>query len=64
MEILLFSLETLYVKVAVEGDDTTGCEDECLCTALEVEEFNLPGRVNEVDDERCYTQDEHQHYLQ
>lgn len=23
----------------------------------------LPGRVNEVDDERCYTQDEDQHYL-
>lgn len=23
----------------------------------------LPGCVNEVDDQRCYTQDEHQHYL-
>lgn len=27
-------------------------------------EIVLPGRVNEVDDERCYTQDEHQHYLE
>lgn len=27
-------------------------------------EIVLPGRVNEVDDQRCYTQDEHQHYLE
>lgn len=27
-------------------------------------EVYSPGRVNEVDDQRCYTQNEHQHYLQ
>lgn len=30
---------------------------------LKLMEVLLPGRVNEVDDQRCYTQDEHQHYL-
>lgn len=30
---------------------------------LQIMEVLLPGRVNEVDDQRCYTQDEHQHYL-
>lgn len=31
--------------------------------SLKMSAVLLPGRVNEVDDKRCYTQHEHQHYL-
>lgn len=31
---------------------------------LKIKVYSLPGCVNEVNDQRCYTQDEHQHYLE